>query len=304
MMLTQKIRFILGLLARAFVRQFYWRLLSASKLFRGWIFDSAPENILLLSNVGNERLLVPSNDRAISRDVFITGSCEFHKFDRVLSLLDKQFRKTLLVDVGANIGIICIPAIKRNIFQCAIAIEPEPLNYSLLVANININGLANKIIPHNLALGSKVGDELVLELSEVNYGDHRIKVSDSNGLFDEAERKSIRVKAEPFDVVVGDVDSSQTLIWMDTQGFEAFVLMGAKKALEKQTPLVIEFWPYAMNRNGSYPLLKQAIIQAGYKVFYDLGSDAFPRRISFEAFDNLFRTLGESENVYTDLLIC
>jgi hypothetical protein len=153
-MLTQKIRLILRLSAKAFVKRFYWRLLLASERFRSLLFDSAPANILLLSNVGNERFLVTSNDRSISRDVFITGSFEFDKFDRMLSLLGKHFRKTLLIDVGANIGTICIPAIKRNIFQCAIAIEPDPLNYSLLVSNININGLANMITPHNLALVS------------------------------------------------------------------------------------------------------------------------------------------------------
>lgn len=266
------------------------------------MFDSASSNTLLTSNVGKEVFLVSSSDQVIGRSIFSSGAYDFDKFERSLSLLDKTFQKTLLVDIGANIGTICIPAIKRNIFERAIAIEPEPYNFSLLQSNIIINGLTNRIAAHNSALGSKDGEEIAFELSENNYGDHRIRVSSSIGLLNEAKRNVIRVKSERFDELVGEVDPSDTLIWIDTQGFEGFVLAGANRAIQRKPPLVIEFWPYGMNRSGAYGPLKQAIIGAGYRVFYDLSLDGPPTQMSGEALDGLFRRLGD-DGAFTDLLI-
>src|SRR5215831_4505481 len=44
--------------------------------------------------------------------------------------------------------------------------EPEPRNYSLLSANIHINGLSDKIVAYNFALGRKDDEQLLLELSK------------------------------------------------------------------------------------------------------------------------------------------
>ncbi len=46
---------------------------------------------------------------------------------RAVSLLGRR-GLTSLIDIGANIGTICIPAVKCGLFDRAIAIEPEPLN--------------------------------------------------------------------------------------------------------------------------------------------------------------------------------
>jgi FkbM family methyltransferase len=284
------------------LRMFHWRLFKNNRNYRRALFDSSPLGSLLLSTTGNETYLVSSNDRVIGRKLFMKGNFEFDKFEAAISLLGKDFQKKLLIDIGSNIGIVCIPAVKRQIFQNAIAVEPEPSNYSLLLSNINLNGLGSQIIAHNFALGAVDGQDAEFELSDVNYGDHRIRSIEDPGRYGEEKRKTIKVRTQTFDSLIGNVRPNETLIWMDTQGYEGFVLAGATKALEKQIPLVIEFWPYGMNRVGSYASLKQSLLRSGYTTFYDLNATREPQKLSEEALDAVFNRVGE-EGDYTDLLI-
>ena len=39
---------------------------------------------------------------------------------------------------------------------------------------------------------------------------------------------------------------------MDTQGFEAHILLGAKNLVASRTPILLEFWPYALKRTNSF----------------------------------------------------
>jgi len=112
------------------------------------------------------------------------------------------------------------------------AFEPEPRNYRALVANIYLNDLADKITPYNLALGSEPNQELTFELSTDNGGDHRVKVRQEDGLYSESLRRNIKVKSKRLDDVINEIDNKSSLIWMDTQGFEGYVMKGAQLALE------------------------------------------------------------------------
>jgi hypothetical protein len=59
----------------------------------------------------SEKYLVYTND-PIGKDLFIHGEYDFRKFELALQLLHRKSIQTL-VDVGANIGSICIPAVNR-----------------------------------------------------------------------------------------------------------------------------------------------------------------------------------------------
>jgi FkbM family methyltransferase len=286
-----------------FIKLFTWIPFLNSRVVRMLIFDSAPNNTFLISSASKEFFVVSSQDKSIGRNVFIGGEYDFDKVGKALDILGANRPSLLLVDVGANVGTICIPAVKRGFFEKAIAIEPEPFNFGILVSNVHLNNLADKITTYNLALGSHDSKELSFELSDTNYGDHRIKVSDDVGVFDEDRRKIVKVSSDTFDKVVGEIDPTGALIWMDTQGYEGYILAGATKALMRHTPLVIEFWPYGMVRSGSYLLLKESILNAGYKSFYNLDAGAFPIPMSPESLDNLYKQIGDKGS-FTDLLIC
>lgn len=264
-----------------------------SGITRRLLWDTAPPDALLLSEGLREKFLVAAGDQTIGRAVYLSRlPFDFEKLEAVVALL-KDRNLTRLVDVGANIGTICIPAVKRGLFDSAVAIEPEPRNFALLTANVAINGLAGRIETHNLALGENDDETLIFELSQTNFGDHRARYDASHNL-----RQAIQVPSQSFDRVVADV--SNTLVWMDTQGFEGHVLAGGTRALASQPPLVIEFWPDALQRSGGMPKLKRAL--AGYASMRDLNVlEDTTKPFSERALDDLAARLGGGE-AQTDLL--
>ncbi len=274
-----------------------------SKLFRVGFFDAQPTESLLLTPSGTESFVVSCSDRVIGRRLFASGQFEFENFDTMLPLLGAEFRRKCLIDIGANIGVICIPAVKRGLFEQAIAIEPEPRNYSLLVANVHINGLANRIETKNCALGDGQFDEVQMRLCQDNSGDHRVQSASRSSGDPLSSRETINVPCFTFDESIGPVDPRSTLIWMDTQGFEGFVLAGAVKALRSKPPLVVEFWPHGWEQTGSFASFKRAILDSGYQWFHDLSKPAERKKVTADAFDLLYKQLGFESQSFTDLLI-
>jgi FkbM family methyltransferase len=276
-----------------------------SKLFRKMALDFAAPDSLMVSTGAGEKFVVVAADKFIGRQTYVDQEpYGFDKMERLLRILGSERPKTLLIDIGANIGTISIPAVKRGLFKNAIAIEPEPRNYSLLSANIHLNGASDKIVAHNLALGQKDDAKVLFEIAKDNLGDHRIHVDSDVNLYDEGNRETITVKSETFDKLIKSVDPRETLIWIDTQGFEGYILSGATTALKSQPPLCIEFWPYGMKRSGSYPLLKQAILEAGYNFFYDLDRGPLALPLTNQSLDDLYERLGDTDRgAATDLLV-
>ena len=68
----------------------------------------------LLKIQKNENFIVHC-DELISAEIFLDGSFDFFKFEQVVSIIKKSNHLTTLVDVGANIGSISIPALTRNL---------------------------------------------------------------------------------------------------------------------------------------------------------------------------------------------
>jgi FkbM family methyltransferase len=250
------------------------------------------EGELLAINNFNEKYIVNSNDKVIGRYLYINGSFEFDIFLHTLEILKNKIKTETLVDIGANIGSICIPAVKRGIFKNCLAVEPEPYNFDLLTKNIFINNLSNKIQTFNVALGQFDSQKLKFEKSENNYGDHMIKSnSTEKKYFNEDKRKIIDVETKTLDKITQNLDLKKTLLWIDVQGYEGFVLEGGINTLSKKPPLVIEFEPYLIKRLNSYHMLKKNLINAEYKNCYNLNSKYF-----FQDYKS------NLHNLYNDLL--
>jgi FkbM family methyltransferase len=67
-----------------------------------------------------------------------------------LSRIEFQ-RGDIVIDIGAHVGIFAIYAAKRHPGISVLAFEPDPVNFSNLLANIAANG-ADNVIPHRLAV--------------------------------------------------------------------------------------------------------------------------------------------------------
>lgn len=231
-------------------------------------------------------ILAFARDKFVTRELLEHGHYQRKEFSVACELLQREGYGLggCFVDVGANIGMHTVYALQSALFSCAISIEPEPENNRLLHANICLNGYQDRVTVLCAAVGDREGT-VALELSRDNFGDHRVSEIvpplDADERFDESRRKRIEVRLARLDVLVSETQLAPadiSLIWVDTQGFEAYVLAGAKKTLEVGPAVVLEIWPYALRRIGGFDLLPRLVTES-FAVYYDLadGSAARPR---------------------------
>lgn len=276
-----------------------FRQVSRVPALRRKFLRSLPPNTYVLADRVGELFVVNSSDRVIGKHLYARGHYDLQKALLALRLAGVTPDFTF-VDVGANIGPICIPLVKRGLVHQAIAIEPEPANFRFLSANILINDLAEKIVAHSAAVGSENDQWLEMEISEGNLGDHRIRVQADPGYFAEEKRKTIKVASTTLDALLSMVDLSKVFIWIDVQGFEGFALQGAHNVFKAKAPIALEFWPYGMGRAGSYEALKAALLASAYTKLYDL-SNPVAQPLTAKILDALHATLtGDSS---TDILV-
>lgn len=274
-----------------------------SKLFLFSEFMANDDRRYQFTRKGTEYYVVQTADIAVSRKLYIGAGDEHVKVFRALEIIEKargSCKLELIVDIGANLGHICIPVVRQQLAASAIAFEPEPNNFRLCQANILINDLAEKIVLHRSALGDKEGQTLTFELSEDNFGDHRVRVSASEGTYSEGSRKVISVPSTTLDSFFPEsLSELSTIIWLDVQGYEGQVLKGARRILERKVPIGVEFWPYGQERAGSFDTFMDCI--SHYEHYYDLGVERpTPRAIS-----ELRRLFEEKKQTqyWTDILL-
>lgn len=203
----------------------------------------------LVAPFGPGQLVVDTQDQEIGRTVFLTGGYERWHMETALGVLARHGRRvdgTVFVDVGANIGTSTVDALLLGGFVSAVCFEPEPHNVRLLTANAALNGLADRVEVHPVALSDLDGAAL-LQRSSTNLGDHRIftgaaAAANGNGRGRTAEK----VQCRRLDGLVEDglLDpESVGLFWSDAQGHELKILRGASTLADAGVPHVIEFCP-------------------------------------------------------------
>lgn len=197
------------------------------------------------------RYFVRPDDQVIGRAIIRDGGFDLHKIDAALELLrSHDFAIEQLLDIGANIGTTTVEILHRLPDAIAVALEPEPRNFDLLRHNILANDLTDRASAYRLAASDRPAT-LRFELSNDNPGDHRVTDRAIPGSYGEEEWKSISVSAARLDDLVGDgrIDVSRsTLLSLDVQGHEGHVLDGARRLLAARPALLVEFWPYGLDR--------------------------------------------------------
>ncbi len=264
---------------------------------------SALDRQVLATVANGMTFVVNTADQVIARDMVVHGTFDLIKAKKALTIAGCQGSDTVFVDVGANIGSICLPLVQMDRIRTAIAIEPDPTNVTLLRANIVLNRLDERVTVHHTAVGAFQDERLTFELSNDNFGDHRISTTTSAGRYGEDQRRTIDVPSTTLDSLLDAFHDRKLFIWIDTQGYEGFILKGAECILQSAPPLVIEFWPYGMARAGSYAALKAALLNGRYRTWYDLSEDApVGRHLDEAALDAVYAALAE-EGDFTDLLL-
>ena len=248
-----------------------------------WLFGIylVPRHIATV-NTKNGLLSFNSKDRTLGRSLYIEREFEYDGMHKCVKLLvDNAFlsdaEKHTVMDVGGYIGMIGIGFLNAGLFKKALMFEPNPDSFSLINKNISQNNMQQNISAFNVAL-SDVESELVMELSHKNYGDHRIRKEGEveSGHYNEQNRKTIKVRAIPFDNFVAenkDIDFEDVkMIWMDIQGHEGKFISGAQQFLlqHKHVPIAMEFWPYGLLRAGTSKNDFCSVVSKLYSHFYIL----------------------------------
>lgn len=265
---------------------------------RAILFD-AQRGRYALAEHPRESYLVETADRVIGRILYFRGDFDFTKFERAYALIQRRSPVStvrslpVLIDVGANVGSICIPAVARGLVSRALAFEPDRENLRLLLINALLNDVAGRIDADLAAVGNIEG-AVSMARSATNFGDHRVRIDD--------EGDADKVPMIVLDDLADNLDLSNTIVWMDIQGFEGFAVAGAARFCAAGSPLVIEFCKADLDAAGSFELLITTLAESAYSAFYDLG-ESTPVRQTLTA--GALRELGASldrDGRFTDLL--
>ncbi len=210
----------------------------------------------LTAETWNGLLTFNSGDRLISKFLYVRGAYERDYVTGVMEYLERaglrSARRDVVLDVGANIGMIAIALVKHGWFSRAIAFEPEAYNFQLLKRNVRQNGYGNAIACRQVALSSAACD-MELVINDGNLGGHFIPQPSDLPMMREACR-SVRIRTATCDQIVasdfGELAERIGLVWMDIEGHEGHFLEGAQATLARGVPVVSEFYPRAIERSG------------------------------------------------------
>jgi FkbM family methyltransferase len=232
-------------------------------------------NPLELTTAYGGNFLIPFGDTCIGKALKQTGAFETEDISRVTTYLDSKrkslSKRSIFIDIGANIGTHSISALKEHGYKQVLAIEPSEENYRLLTANICLNGLIEQATCINAAASNHDGEE-TLYRNPSNCGDHRLG-NDPHG---DSKRNGQAIATEQVRTIniaqhllnyTGEIQLQDSLCWIDTQGHEIPILSALKPLLDRGLAAVIEFWPYGMTRQkGSFDELEKVLKSPNLKI--------------------------------------
>lgn len=229
------------------------------------ILEMLHKNIIV--SCGDGAVITLYHDSLLCKGIFLGG---FEQDE--LTFLQKYLRHgDCFVDIGANIGIFTIIAASQvGKTGKVISFEPSTRTYHRLEANIKLNSFNNVIYNH---LGvSDTETELNLTISNEGYDAYNSFSTLKKGKTQSSEK----VKCISWDHYASDNNLMDkiNLMKVDVEGWEAYVLRGAKTAFSSDDApvLLIEFTEEnAIAANTTCAELYDLLISYGYDMYkYDM----------------------------------
>lgn len=155
------------------------------------------------------------------------------------ALLERLYQGGVILDIGANIGLVVIPLARRTRDRASslphvFAFEALPSNHEALASNVKANGLDDIITTLPIALGAE-RKQVKIQIE----GDDPSRTGTANILPADLEFKAIDLEVIPLDDLIenGLIPSDITLIKIDTDGYDLQILRGARRLLTRQRPV-------------------------------------------------------------------
>lgn len=213
-------------------------------------------------------------DNFVLRSMYHTGENHTAYELKVFRALSKKYYgidstgEGIFLELGANVGTAGIYFCKKLAPNLKyLAFEPDAENFKLLHVNIILNDLEDRATAVNFGLG-EVFEEQQMYMNLANPG--------GNGMFnkwlpDERNFPTETINIIPLDAFFAEnkiAAQDVKYIWIDTEGYEAQVLLGAKNLLrENPAPIFMEFNPMAWNKTGYFERFVDLLKTVGYTHF-------------------------------------
>ncbi len=200
----------------------------------------------------NGNYIITANDLGHDQFYKKTGATLMHNEIEYLCQLFKFFPKdTMILDIGANLGLFSVPISKflqtNHAHAKILSFEPQRLVYNMLSGNAALNNCVN-LFCHHIALGDQEG---WLKIPPINYG---IKQDFGQVKFGNQTFYREKPHNAAYDewVEVKTIDSLNLprvdFIKIDVEGMETKVLDGARKLIERDLPyLWVEYFQDSKN---------------------------------------------------------
>lgn len=296
-MLARRARNLRSFAVNLYCRTYQSRL--NSSYWRAHHFD-ALDAPFAISDHARENYVVRTSDKVIGKLLYCRGDFDLRKFERAVRIIEAErgsAKIDTIYDIGANVGPICIPAIKRGYAARAFAFEPDPENFRLLRINTILNSVDDRIVCHQVALGAE-NNEAELVRNTENHGDHRIVLGKES-----PNGETVAVSVRRLDDFLPETAGVDCLLWIDVQGFEAEVLAGGTEVLQAGWPLVLEFTPQDLKANGSFDRFLDLLTSSRYNKVFDLESPSTGSRpLSTTVLRELAADLDRRQ-AFTDILL-
>jgi len=189
----------------------------------------------------------------LSRKIWIDGNWEgeVEKFTA-----DYLKMNDVLIDIGANIGLVTLDAaVKIGSSGKVYSIEPHPTTFEYLLGNIKLNNL-NNIHPINAALGNKTGKIIFTNMR-----------SDCMNFVQNDNKGGLSVPISKLDDLTIN-ELSISLMKIDVEGYEKFVLEGGKSVLKKTMCIFYESLDRLYKKyNYTHKDIFQLLTNEGFQIY-------------------------------------
>lgn len=205
--------------------------------------------------------LVPPFDDGVGKCLRENGEFARVELEFILAACDGD-----LLDVGANIGSICLPFAARRPQARVVAVEAHPEIAEVLAHNVRANSLFNVEVIH-AAAGERAGLVDIPVPSILRQGN-----IGAGSLYDKGY-SSARVAMRPIDDIAPD---NCRMVKIDVEGFEPRVLDGAKRLLNDSRPS----WLVEVSRHRpkTAAIVRETLSAAGYTLFWFFSPFIAPRQ--------------------------
>jgi FkbM family methyltransferase len=236
----------------------------ARLLLRGKIRNSKD---LVMNGRFGVKYKLPNLIENVAFDIFVMGIYEPEYIQFLTSILPPN---AVMLDLGANIGSICIPVAKMRPDIKVVAVEASANVFKYLKDNVELNNCKNVSL-ENYALSLADNEQVAFYSPEEKFG----KGSMSAVYTDKAEYATTIT----LDTLVAKYGFKKVdVIKIDVEGYEATVFKGGKKLLSSPDAPVILFeyahWAESLARDTRPGDSQKELLQSGYSI-YDLSD---PRR--------------------------